>query len=168
MTIFSKTASAHLLHKVEEPWNRLFWIAAVGASLAAALALYRLVDMDSQVLNASNPEWLADWAIIWACMAIASLPLVFPLAMKWQTSQKRRHENDMTRALMAISPSMRQEMLAIASRDTEENTLSADDTRSAAEALNALGGLTLETAKPSGKSLETAYGLAKRPLMGYL
>ncbi len=166
MTIFTKDANTHLAFKAQNVSNRLFWPIVVGAAAAAALALNRLVDIDNSS-QGTNPEWVAEWAVVWVCAAVSSMPILMPLALNWLSQLRDRSEQDLHSALMKMSPNMRQEMMAMASRDHGDQPLSAQDTQAVQDALDPLGGLTVGPASVRNK-LETAYGLAKRPLLGYL
>jgi hypothetical protein len=167
MNKYSISANTHLPSKADIFGNRLVWLVVTGAGVAAALALYRLADMDPRAVNSGNPEWVADWAVIWICAAVASLPLILPFVLNWKRSQQRRTDREMLGALMAVSPNLRQEMMVMAARDTSPDSLSKAETFDATEALSALGGLTVGQASTSNPD-ETTFGLAKRPLMAYL
>jgi hypothetical protein len=165
MSNFTKFANTHLHSEPGKRSSTTFWVLVGSAVAVASLAAFRLVNMDNTSLHGTNPEWIADWIVVWVSLAVASLPLALPVFSAVRHHLDRNDQEQALKDMMALSPGMRQEMAAMAARDTSEE--SSQDGAALNSALQALGGLTIEGTGRKA-TLETAFGLAKRPLIAYL
>jgi hypothetical protein len=167
MTNKTTSANTHLDSKARDLKTRLFWPVSIAAGVALFIAVYRFVNLEISPVPGMDPNWASEWAVIWIALAVGSLPLVLPLALNTRDRLVANDQAAVVAELMKASPSMRQEMMAMASRDHGFETQSVKDAELATDALAPLGGLSLDL-RSRKESLESAYGLAKRPLLGYL
>ena len=121
--------------------------------LAAMMAGLRIVESQSLTGQALFEAWATDWLVIWASASVALFAVLLPLIARFKLSLQRENESDFHSELMRTQPSLRQEMMAMQSRDFES------DAEDFTDALEPLGGLQVDCVKrPDGYSEEFEAG----------
>jgi hypothetical protein len=136
-------------------WTARAWsgVAIVGAVATAAL-IYAVTELSSLQENAGatlHESWLGHWMVIWVSALAALLALAAPMfaALSERMASNRNEANFFD--MMKHQPSLRQEWMAMASRDLPElekaiEKPAAESKGYFTESLEPLGGLTVEPA----------------------
>ena len=111
--------------------------------LAAMMAGMRIVESQELTGQALFEAWATDWLVIWASAVIALFAVLLPLIARFKNYVRSDNEAAMWSELMRTQPSLRQEMMAMQSRDL-------DEVENFDEALEPLGGLQAQRSQRPG------------------
>ncbi len=136
-------------------WTARAWsgVAIVGAVATAAL-IYAVTELSALQENAGatlHESWLGHWMVIWVSALAALLALAAPL-FGALTDRIARNRNEAAYfEMMSFQPNMRQEWMAMSSRDLPELEKAFERPvpfkgSSVSESLEPLGGLSIEPA----------------------
>jgi hypothetical protein len=152
-------------------WTARAWsgVAIVGAVATAAL-IYAVTELSSLQENAGaslQETWLGHWMVIWVSAIAALLALAAPMfaALSERMARNRNEANFFD--MMKHQPNLRQEWMAMASRDLPElekafERPAVQAKNNFAESLEPLGGLTVEPAMLNMSQIRDA--IARDPL----
>ncbi len=131
--------------------------------VAAFLAAYRLATDADADGAAFFQEWMLDWAILWAALAVVGLWVLQPALAYLRAELKAERELRTLRDLCAIEPAMAHELQALALVQQRRDEEAEQARQANSLALESLGGLRL-AARPSHEDkavrLDTELGSA--------
>jgi hypothetical protein len=162
-TLLSSRPKADVATTTTRPWLAIAAISGIGA-LLMSFKLSIAPDIGGQAMFQT---WMTDWLMIWAGAFVGVIALALPLVEKIKHDLDRNTEFDMLLALSHSQPSFRQELMAIACRDLDEETVAVGVKAISSEGLDALGGL--EAPRASALALqEKRLALVHRSLLAHL
>ncbi len=162
-TLLSSRLTAHVVPRSTRPWLTIAAISGLGALLFS----FKLSIAPEIGSDAMFQTWMSDWLMIWAGAFVGVVALALPLAEKIKQDFERGNEYDMLLALSNSQPSFRQELMAIACRDVNEESEAMMAKAPSTDDLDALGGL--EAPRASALALqEKRLALVHRSLLAHL
>jgi hypothetical protein len=121
--------------------------------LAALMVGFRMATTSGAEGEEMFRAWMIDWAVVWVILAALSLRLLKPIFDYVVSEQNAYAEALMVREISKHEPNFAQELRSMAMQQQMRDEQASESAAQAADALSALGGLTVSRSPKAMKSL---------------